>query len=205
MTTMRSRLRVFFAASLLMDAAAAGAAQSGRGAGGRHPGEGGVVQRRWDAKSLPEDGTISNGRYDNAYFGLEYPWAPIGLSATKGHRLPTAVTTCSRKSSPKNPLFGPGMGHVLIAAQDLFFSMPPVRSAADLISYYQQHLGPEYRVERAPIRAAYRQSRFRPPGLSVRRWPDCIGMCSQRKSVVMWCNSYSPDRAQNPWSGWLRA
>ncbi|HEY2462558.1 MAG TPA: energy transducer TonB, partial [Steroidobacteraceae bacterium] len=59
---------------------------------------------------------------------------------------------------PKNPSPDPGMGHILIAAQDLFFSLAPVAGASELLRYYQQHLGADYRVERAPtqIRIANR-------------------------------------------------
>ena len=76
MTSLFSRLLVFFAASLLWDAAAYGAAQ---GAGQYGPLPAGVilVKGAWSSaagtlNSLPEDGKMSNGTYDNAYFGLGY-------------------------------------------------------------------------------------------------------------------------------------
>jgi len=115
-----------------------------------------LVKGAWSSaigtvRALPEDGTISNGRYDNAYFGLEYA---IGSDWTQRFEGPPPSDSgyyVLAQIEPKNPSLAPGMGHILIAAQDLFFSLAPVRSASELISYYQQHLGAEYRVERGPI------------------------------------------------------
>jgi hypothetical protein len=51
-----------------------------------------------------------------------------------------------------------GQNHVLIAAQDLFFALSPAHDAVQLVHYYQEHLGSEYRVQRPPhnIRVANR-------------------------------------------------
>jgi hypothetical protein len=98
---------------------------------------------------LPEDGRILNGRYGNAYFGLEYG---IGSDWTQRYEGPPPSDSgyyVLAQIEPTNPSLDSSKGHILIAAQDLFFSLGPARSASDLISYYQQHLGVEYRVERA--------------------------------------------------------
>jgi hypothetical protein len=152
MITLLSRLLAFFAASVLVDAAALGAAQYG-------PVPAGVilVKGAWSGaagtvSSLPEDGTISNGRYENAYFGLEYA---VGSDWTQRYEGPPPSDSgyyVLAQIEPQNPALQPTMGHILIAAQDLFFSLAAVRSASELISYYQQHMGAEYRVERAPIK-----------------------------------------------------
>jgi hypothetical protein len=160
MTLSLSRLLVFFAASLLVDAAAFGAAQgAGQGAAPYGPLPAGVilVKGAWSSavgtlSPLPEDGKMSNGRYDNAYFGLGYA---VGSDWTQRYEGPPPSDSgyyVLAQIEPQNPALDPSMGHILIAAQDLFFSLAPVRNASELISYYRQHLGAEYRVERDPIK-----------------------------------------------------
>jgi hypothetical protein len=152
MITLLSRLLAFFAAFLLVDAAALGAAQYGP-----LPAATILVKGAWSSAAgsvspLPEDGTIANGRYDNAYFGLGYA---VGGDWTQRYEGPPPSDSgyyVLAQLEPENPSLEPGMGHILIAAQDLFFSLTPVQSAAELINYYQLHLGAEYRVERAPTK-----------------------------------------------------
>jgi hypothetical protein len=147
-------LLVFFAASMLVDAAAHGAAQ---GTVQFDPLPAGVilVKGAWSSaagtlSALPEDGAILNGRYDNAYFGLEYA---VGNDWTQRYQGPPPSDSGYYVLAQIEPQsLGPGMGHILIAAQDLFFSLAPVRGAEELISYYRLHLGAEYRVERAPVK-----------------------------------------------------
>jgi hypothetical protein len=156
MTLSLSRLLVFFAASLLVDAAAFGA---GQGAAPYGPLPAGVilVKGAWSSAAgtlspLPEGGKMSNGRYDNAYFGLGYA---VGSDWTQRYEGPPPSDSgyyVLAQIEPQNPALDPSMGHILIAAQDLFFSLAPVRNASELISYYRQHLGAEYRVERDPIK-----------------------------------------------------
>jgi hypothetical protein len=151
MITVRSRLLVLFTASVLVNAAALGAPQPG-------PVPAGVilVKGAWSSaagtlSSLPEDGTISNGRYDNAYFGLDYAVGSDWTQRFEGPPPSDRGYYVLAQIEPKNPTLAPGMGHILIAAQDLFFTLAPVRSASELVSYYQQHLAAEYRVERGPM------------------------------------------------------
>lgn len=95
---------------------------------------------------------ISNGRYDNAYFGLGYA---LGSNWTQRYQGPPPSDSgyyVLAQIEPKDPALDPALGHILIAAQDLFFSVAPVHSASEFIGYIQQHLGAEYRVERAPIK-----------------------------------------------------
>jgi hypothetical protein len=132
-----------------MVAAAQGAAQYGPVPAGLILVKGAWSSAAGNSSSLPEDGRISNGRYDNAYFGLEYD---IGSDWTQRYEGPPPSDSgyyVLAQIESMNPSVDSGAGHILIAAQDLFFSSTPVESAAELVSYYQQHLGTEYRVERA--------------------------------------------------------
>ena len=163
MTSSLSRLLAFLAASLLLDAAVYGAGQ-GTAQYGPLPAGVILVKGAWSSAAgtlspLPEDGRVSNGRYDNAYFGLGYA---VGSDWTQRYEGPPPSDSgyyVLAQIEPQNPTLAAGMGHILIAAQDLFFSLAPARSAPDLIGYYQQHLGPEYRVERRPtkVRIANRE------------------------------------------------
>ena len=152
MTSLLLRLMVFFAASLLVDAAARGAAQPGPVPAGLILVKGAWSSAAGTLSSLPEDGMVSNGRYDNAYFGLGYA---LGSNWTQRYQGPPPSDSgyyVLAQIEPKDPALDPALGHILIAAQDLFFSAAPVHSASEFIGYIQQHLGAEYRVERAPIK-----------------------------------------------------
>jgi hypothetical protein len=134
---------------MLMVAAALGAAQPGPVPAGLILVKGAWSSAAGTSSSLPEDGGISNGRYGNAYFGLEYA---IGSDWTQRYEGPPPSDSgyyVLAQIEPINPSVDSGAGHILIAAQDLFFSLAPAQSASELVSYYQQHLGTEYRVERA--------------------------------------------------------
>ena len=148
MTSLLLRLMVFFAASLLVDAAA----QPGPVPAGLILVKGAWSSAAGTLSSLPEDGMVSNGRYDNAYFGLGYA---LGSNWTQRYQGPPPSDSgyyVLAQIEPKDPALDPALGHILIAAQDLFFSVAPVHSASEFIGYIQQHLGAEYRVERAPIK-----------------------------------------------------
>ena len=116
-----------------------------------------LVKGAWSSASdrvtpLPEGGRVSRNVYNNAYFGLAYPLSPDWTEKYSGPPPSDSGYYVLAQIEPKGPALQPGMGHVLIAAQDLFFSLAPVHSASELIDYYQQHLGADYRVERAPTR-----------------------------------------------------
>jgi hypothetical protein len=152
MIVLRSRLLVLFAASLLVDAAALGAAQYGAVPAGVILVKGAWSSAAGASSPLPEDGAISNGRYDNPYFGLEYAVGSDWTQRFEGPPPSDSGYYVLAQIEPKNPAVAPGTGRLLIAAQDLFFSLAPVHSAAELIGYYQQHLGAEYLLQRAPIK-----------------------------------------------------
>jgi hypothetical protein len=71
--------------------------------------------------SIPEDGTIANGRYTNKYFDLSYA-LPQGLTA--GLAGPEPSETGYYALTSIVPAGEPG-GTILIAAQDLFFAPRP--------------------------------------------------------------------------------
>jgi hypothetical protein len=141
---------LLIAASLLAQSAAQGAPQNGAIPAGVI-----LVKGAWSASagaptSLPEDGAISNGKYHNGYFDLEYAVRGDWTQRYQGPPPSESGYYVLAQIEPDNRAVDSGMGHVLIAAQDLFFSLTPAAGAGELVRYYQQHLGAEYRVERAP-------------------------------------------------------
>lgn len=114
-----------------------------------------LVKGAWSSSAgspgpLPEDGAVSNGKYGNAYFGLEYT---IGADWTQRYEGPPPSEGgyyVLAQIEPRNASAGFGQTHLMIAAQDLFFTSIPAHDAIELLRYYEEHLGPEYRVERAP-------------------------------------------------------
>jgi hypothetical protein len=147
-----SQLLVFFAASAPLGAAAPGAAQHGPWPAGVVLVKGAWPSAAGGASPLPEEGAISSGRYVNAYFGLEYAVGGDWAEHYEGPPPSDSGYYVLAQIEPKSSSLDLRKGHLLIAAQDLFFSLTPVHSASELINYQQQHLGAEYQVERPPIK-----------------------------------------------------
>ncbi len=100
--------------------------------------------------ALPEQGRVVEGRYLNDYFGLSYP-VPAGWREQPSGPPPS---DSGSYVLAQFALFGPDgkrvLAHVLVTAQDLFFSARPVASAGELTRAFAANLAPEYAVERAP-------------------------------------------------------
>jgi hypothetical protein len=142
------RLVIVAAASLLMDAAAGGE-QSGPIPAGVI-----VIKGAWSSaagspRELPEESVVSQDRYDNAYFGVSYQFGPDWTRRYEGPPPSDGGYYVLAQMEPRDPALDSRFGHFLIAAQDLFFTTTPARSAMEFVSYYGGHLGEDYRVERA--------------------------------------------------------
>jgi Gram-negative bacterial TonB protein C-terminal len=114
-----------------------------------------LVKGAWSSASdvitpIPEGGGIVGGVYKNDYFGLAYPlpqgWIQEYASpppSDSGYYVLAQIT-------PAETLQGAVRGSILIAAQDLFFTLTEARSTLGLIDYTRDHLGADYKVERPP-------------------------------------------------------
>lgn len=114
-----------------------------------------LVKGAWSSAAgistpLPEDGGVSNGKYGNMYFGLQYAFGAAWTQRYEGPPPSEGGYYVLAQIEPQSPDSGSGQSHVLIAAQDLFFTLSRARNALELIHYYQEHLGAEYRVPREP-------------------------------------------------------
>lgn len=99
---------------------------------------------------LPEQGSVSAGRYRNAYFGLSYPipagWneQPAGPPPSDGgsYVLSQFALIDSGQQRVK--------ANVLLSAQDLFFGALPAASAKEFLGAMRGTLPPQYEIESSP-------------------------------------------------------
>jgi hypothetical protein len=102
------------------------------------------------ATSLPEGGRVVDSVYSNAYFGLGYTLLPHWTERFSGPPPSDSGYYVLAQIEPEDSGKSASLGHILVAAQDLFFSPTPANSALELMSYATDHLGTDYKVERAP-------------------------------------------------------
>jgi hypothetical protein len=115
-----------------------------------------LVKGAWPSASdtitpLPEGGRFAESTYRNEYFGLAFPFSDHWQKGLEGppvsdsgyYVLAQIVAADSFKSEKP--------GHMLIEAQDIFFTPTRATSALELVSFTKDHLDTSiYKVERAP-------------------------------------------------------
>jgi hypothetical protein len=98
---------------------------------------------------VPEAGHVAAGRYRNAYFGLTYP-IPAGWTEQPAGPPPSDsgsyVLTQFALYDPDQRL----RAHVLMTAQDLFFSLAAAADAKDLVATARRGLETHYEIESGP-------------------------------------------------------
>jgi hypothetical protein len=114
-----------------------------------------IVKGAWSSSSdsltpLPEGGGVTDGRYTNEYFGLSYTLSRDWTEHFSGPPPSDSGYYVLAQIEPKDLGTTANSGHVLIAAQDVFFARTPAASTAELVSSTQSHLDPDHRVERGP-------------------------------------------------------
>jgi|HubBroStandDraft_1064217.scaffolds.fasta_scaffold00034_18 hypothetical protein len=110
-----------------------------------------LVKGAWSGTSdsvtpLPEAGRVADGAYSNSYFGLRYILLPHWTEHYSGPPPSDSGYYVLAQIEPEVSR----LGHILVAAQDLFFSPTAANSALELMTYASGHLGADYKVERAP-------------------------------------------------------
>ncbi|HEV7923363.1 MAG TPA: hypothetical protein VGR02_21475 [Thermoanaerobaculia bacterium] len=102
---------------------------------------------------VPEGGQVSSGRYRNAYFGLTYP-------IPAGWREQPAGPPPSDGGSYVLAQFAVPRANVLLAAQDLFFSLQPLAGADQLVATVRRGLPDRYQIEPGPAEVMIAGRRF---------------------------------------------
>ena len=115
-----------------------------------------LVKGAWSSSSdsaipLPEDGGIVNNIvYRNDYFHLTYPLPRGWTEKYTGPPPSDSGYYVLAQITPADTPQGTLRGSILIAAQDLFFTLTQADSALELINYTKEHLSADYQVERPP-------------------------------------------------------
>lgn len=114
-----------------------------------------LVKGAWSSASdsltpLPEGGTVANNTYTNQYFGLAYPLTPDWTQKYYGPPPSDSGYYVLAQIKPADTYKGASRGNILIAAQDLFFTLTPAANSLELINFTKDHLQADYKVEQPP-------------------------------------------------------
>jgi hypothetical protein len=154
-------LRVRLAALIVLNALLSSLAQ----ADGAIPGGVILVKGAWSsatvsAAPLPEGGASSQQTYRNPYFNLNYVFGTEWSQSFEGPPPSESGYYVLAQLEPATGSGGSNSGHVMIAAQDLFFTASPAGNAFELLEYYQKNLDADYTVEQAPTRVRIANHEF---------------------------------------------
>jgi hypothetical protein len=160
---MYSFLRSFLALlglSISLLAAARGIPQSGgdfsdNPQAKKLPTEAILIKGAWSSASdtvtaVPEGGRVTKDVYSNAYFGFTYALSRGWTEKYSGPPPSDSGYYVLAQIRPVDTSTESGRGSILIAAQDLFFTLTPAGNAFDLINYTEDHLSADYKVEQPP-------------------------------------------------------
>ncbi len=114
-----------------------------------------LVKGAWASASdsvtpLPEGGRVANNVYSNQYFGLTYPLSPDWTEKYSGPPPSDSGYYVLAQIRPADTFKGTSRGSILIAAQDLFFTLTPAGNALELINFAKDNLHADYKVEKLP-------------------------------------------------------
>src|SRR5882762_8386249 len=114
-----------------------------------------LVKGAWSSASdsvtpLPEGGTLANNVYSNPYFGLTYNLPSDWTEKYSGPPPSASGYYVLAQIRPADTFKGTSRGSILIAAQDMFFTLTPAKNALELINHNKDKLNVEYKVEQPP-------------------------------------------------------
>jgi len=114
-----------------------------------------LVKGAWSSASdsvtpIPEAGSVTGGAFTDEYFGITYP-LPNGWSEKyKGPPPSDSGRYVLAQIQAVDPATGATRGHVLITAQDMFFTPLPTKNALELTAFEKNSLSRDYTLEVAP-------------------------------------------------------
>jgi hypothetical protein len=114
-----------------------------------------LVKGAWSSASdsvtpLPESGSVTNGIFNNQYFGMTYVLPSGWAENYKGPPPSDSGRYVLAQIGPADTYKGPARGNILVTAQDMFFSPQPAANAFELINYMKDNLEADYRVQLPP-------------------------------------------------------
>jgi hypothetical protein len=113
------------------------------------------VRGAWSSASdsvtaLPEGGKQIGAVYRNEYFGFVYAASRGWIERFEGPPPSDSGYYVLAQLEPAYPLRNSKLDHLMISAQDMFFTMSTSSNAIELLSYAKDHLDSDFKVERAP-------------------------------------------------------
>jgi hypothetical protein len=114
-----------------------------------------LVRGAWSSASdsvtpLPEGGRVAKGVYNNPYFGLTYSLPSDWTEKYTGPPPSDSGYYVLAQFRTAETFKGASRGSILIAAQDLFFTLTPAGNALELINSAKDNLNGDYKVEQPP-------------------------------------------------------
>ncbi len=139
---------------------------SGAASGARVPEHTILVKGAWPSASdsgtpLPEDGRWAGGSYQNDYFGLTLRFSARWQAGLEGPPPSDSGAYTLAQIVPAERFRAGKAGHLLITAQDIFFTATRANSPLELVNFTSEHLDRSvYRVEEAPRQTLLGQRPF---------------------------------------------
>src|SRR5216683_1682026 len=114
-----------------------------------------LVKGAWSSASdlgtpVPEGGRVANNVLSNQYFGFTYTLSPDWTQMYVGPPPSDSGYYVLAQIRPADTFKGASRGSILIAAQDMFFTLTPAVNALELINYNKESLNADYKVEQPP-------------------------------------------------------
>lgn len=115
-----------------------------------------LVKGAWSSASdavtpLPEGGRFAAGVYQNDYFALAFPFSDRWQKGFEGPPVSDSGYYVLAQIVAADSVRRERPGHMLVAAQDIFFTPTQASSALELVNFSRDHLdGSVYKVERVP-------------------------------------------------------
>jgi hypothetical protein len=116
-----------------------------------------LVKGAWSSASdsltpVPESGGLTKNVYTNEYFGLTYTLSPDWTEKYSGPPPSDSGYYVLAQIRPADTFKGTSRGSILLAAQDLFFTLTSASNALELINFTAANLSTDYKLEQPPAK-----------------------------------------------------
>jgi Gram-negative bacterial TonB protein C-terminal len=114
-----------------------------------------LVKGAWSSASdsvtpVPEGGSVTGDGFTDEYFGITYPLPKGWTEKYKGPPPSDSGRYVLAQIQAADTSTGAVEGHILITAQDMFFTPLPMKNALELTAYEKNNLQSDYKVEVSP-------------------------------------------------------
>ena len=114
-----------------------------------------LVKGAWSSASdsvtpVPEGGSVTGDAFTDEYFGMTYSLPKGWTEKYKGPPPSDSGRYVLAQIQAADASTGAVQGHILVTAQDMFFTPLPTKNALELTAYEKDNLQSEYTLEVAP-------------------------------------------------------